>query len=193
MHLWCRSAVRSAQSKRAEAAGEETRRHANFPILVRAADPQREGRPGNRSRSDTGGTATRASPSWSSPWGPACRLTPALGEPAPAKLPSPALPFPVRADGRETFLSNETEVFHHDRSPPTAARQPSRRASLTRMSNELTSLRVSVNKLAWAQNALLFNVKALSDQVQSLSGTVQQMTSTMNGKAGEDVWPPDQP
>jgi hypothetical protein len=39
---------------------------------------------------------------------------------------------------------------------------------LTRMSNELTSLRASVNKLARAQNALLFNVKALSDQVQSL-------------------------
>ena len=32
---------------------------------------------------------------------------------------------------------------------------------LTRMSNELTSLRASVNKLARAQNALLFNVKAL--------------------------------
>jgi hypothetical protein len=38
-----------------------------FLILVCAADPQREGRPGNRSRSDTGGTATRASPSWCSP------------------------------------------------------------------------------------------------------------------------------
>ena len=57
---------------------------------------------------------------------------------------------------------------------------------LTRMSNELASLRASVNKLARAQNALLFNVKALIDQVQSLSGTVQQMASTMNGKAGED-------
>ena len=32
---------------------------------------------------------------------------------------------------------------------------------LTRMSNELASLRASVNKLARAQNALLFNVKAL--------------------------------
>ena len=49
---------------------------------------------------------------------------------------------------------------------------------LTRMSNELASLRASVNKLARAQNALLFNVKALSDQVRSLSGTVQQMAST---------------
>jgi hypothetical protein len=57
---------------------------------------------------------------------------------------------------------------------------------LTRMSNELASLRASVNKLARAQNALLFNVKALIDQVQSLSGTVQQMASTMNEKAGED-------
>ncbi len=38
---------------------------------------------------------------------------------------------------------------------------------LTRMSNELTSLRASVKKLARAQNALFFNVKALSDQVQS--------------------------
>jgi hypothetical protein len=36
---------------------------------------------------------------------------------------------------------------------------------LTRMSNELTSQRASVNKLARAQNALLFKVKALSDQV----------------------------
>ena len=57
---------------------------------------------------------------------------------------------------------------------------------LTRMSDELASLRASVNKLARAQNALLFNVKALSDQVHSLSGTVQQMASTTNGKAGED-------
>jgi hypothetical protein len=57
---------------------------------------------------------------------------------------------------------------------------------LTRMSNELTSLRASVNKLARAQNALLFNAKALSDQRRSLSGTVQQMASAMNGKAEED-------
>jgi hypothetical protein len=54
------------------------------------------------------------------------------------------------------------------------------------MSNELTSLRAPVNKLARAKNALLFNIKALSDQVQSLSGTVQRMASTMNGTAGED-------
>jgi hypothetical protein len=39
------------------------------------------------------------------------------------------LAFPVRADGRQTFLSNETEVFDHDRFPSTEARQPSRRAS----------------------------------------------------------------
>jgi hypothetical protein len=51
------------------------------------------------------------------------RLTPALGEPAPAKPASPALPFPVLADGRETFLSNETEVFEHDCSPAAKARQ----------------------------------------------------------------------
>jgi hypothetical protein len=57
---------------------------------------------------------------------------------------------------------------------------------MIRMSNELTSLRASVNKFAPAQNALLFNVKALRDQVQSLSGALQQMESTMNGKAGED-------
>jgi hypothetical protein len=61
MHLWCRSAARR---KRADASGEKTRRRANFPVLVRAADTQREGRSGNRSRSDTGGTAERASPSW---------------------------------------------------------------------------------------------------------------------------------
>ena len=71
MHLWCRSAARSARRNRVEAAGEEIRTRANFPVLVRAADPQREARSGNRSRSDTGGTATRASPSWSSPWGQA--------------------------------------------------------------------------------------------------------------------------
>ena len=57
---------------------------------------------------------------------------------------------------------------------------------LTRMSDELASLRASVNKLARAQNALLFNVKALSDQVQSLSGTVQHMIKTMRLGAGED-------
>ena len=48
-------------------------------------------------------------------------------------------------------------------------------APLTRMSDELASLRASVNKLARAQNALLFNVKALTDQVQSLSGTIKAM------------------
>jgi hypothetical protein len=57
--------------------------------------------------------------------------------------------------------------------------------SLTRMSDEIVSLRASVNKLARAQNGLLFNIKALSDQVQSLSGTVQHMIKAMPG-AGED-------
>ena len=47
---------------------------------------------------------------------------------------------------------------------------------LTRMSDELASLRASVNKLARAQNALLFNVKALTDQVQSLAGTIKAMS-----------------
>ena len=69
--------------------------------------------------------------------------------------------------------------------PRTPANSPAE-PPLTRMSDELASLRASVNKLARAQNALLFNVKALSDQVQSLSGTIQQMASTMNGTAGED-------
>jgi hypothetical protein len=95
------------------------------------------------------------------------------------------LAFPVRADGRETFLSNETEVFDHDRSPSTEARQPSRRASHDPYEQRAHKL-APVNQLARAQNALLFNVKVLIDQVQSLSGTVQQMASTMNGKAGED-------
>ena len=54
------------------------------------------------------------------------------------------------------------------------------------MSDEIVSLRASVNKLARAQNALLFNVKALSDQVQSLSGTVQHMIKAMTPDAGED-------
>jgi hypothetical protein len=46
---------------------------------------------------------------------------------------------------------------------------------LTRMSDELASLRVSVNKLARAQNALLFNVKALTDEVRLLSGAIKAM------------------
>ena len=46
---------------------------------------------------------------------------------------------------------------------------------LTRISDELASLRASVNKLARTQNALLFNVKALSDEVRSLSGAVRAM------------------
>jgi uncharacterized protein YoxC len=58
--------------------------------------------------------------------------------------------------------------------------------SLTRMSNELTSLRASVNKLARAQNALLFNVKALTDQVQSSSNTMQHMIKAMRPGTAED-------
>ena len=54
------------------------------------------------------------------------------------------------------------------------------------MSDELASLRASVNNLARAQNALLFNVKALGDQVRSLSGTVQQMIKAMTPCAGEN-------
>ena len=53
---------------------------------------------------------------------------------------------------------------------------------LTCMSDELASLRASVNKLARAQNALLFNVEALTDQVQSLSGVILAMRPS----AGED-------
>ena len=55
--------------------------------------------------------------------------------------------------------------------PPHKPAEP----SLTRMSDELASLRASVNKLARAQNALLFNVKALSDEVQLLSGAIKAM------------------
>jgi hypothetical protein len=46
---------------------------------------------------------------------------------------------------------------------------------MTRMSDELASLRASVNKLTRAQNALLFNVKAISDQLLSLSDMVRAM------------------
>jgi hypothetical protein len=53
---------------------------------------------------------------------------------------------------------------------------------LTRMSDELASLRASVNKLTRAQNALLFNVKALSEEVRLLSGAVK----SMRPGAGED-------
>jgi hypothetical protein len=49
--------------------------------------------------------------------------------------------------------------------------------SLTRMSDELASLRASVNKFARGQTALLSNVKALSDEVRSLSGAVKAMRS----------------
>ena len=58
--------------------------------------------------------------------------------------------------------------------------------SLTQMSDEMVSLRASVNKLVRAQNALLFNVKALSDQVRSLSGSVQHMIKAMRPDADED-------
>jgi hypothetical protein len=57
---------------------------------------------------------------------------------------------------------------------------------LTRMSDELTSLRASVTKLTRAQNAMLFNVKALSDEVRSLSGAVQHMSKTMRPSSAED-------
>jgi hypothetical protein len=60
------------------------------------------------------------------------------------------------------------------RLPPKPA-NPTAEPPLTRMSNELASLRASVNKLSRAQNALLFNVKALSDEVRSLSGAVKAM------------------
>ena len=95
------------------------------------------------------------------------------------------LAFPVRADGRETFFSNETEVFDHDRSPPTEARQAPRRASPDPY-EQRAHKPARVRQQARARRTLLFNVKALSDEVQSLSGTVQRMASTMNGKAGED-------
>ena len=62
---------------------------------------------------------------------------------------------------------------------------PPAESPLTRMSDELASLRASVNKLARAQNVLLFNIKALTDQVQSLSGTIKAMRLS----AGEDEAP----
>ena len=69
--------------------------------------------------------------------------------------------------------------------PPKSA-SPSVEPPLTRMSNELASLRASVNKLARADNALLFNVKALTDQVQSLSDIVQHMSKTIRPGAAEE-------
>jgi hypothetical protein len=45
------------------------------------------------------------------------------------------------------------------------------------MSDELASLRASVNKFARAQTALVSNVKALSDEVRALSGAVKAMRS----------------
>ena len=64
------------------------------------------------------------------------------------------------------------------RRPANSAAEP----PLIRLSDELASLRASVNKLTRAQNALLFNVKALSDEVRSLSGAVK----AMRPDAGED-------
>ena len=57
---------------------------------------------------------------------------------------------------------------------------------LTRMSNELASLRASVGKLSRAQSALLFNVKALADKVQSLSDVVQHMSKMIRPGAAEE-------
>src|ERR1700733_5728117 len=105
------------------------------------------------------------------------------GPPSPTSC-HPRFPFaPMAAN-----LSSPTRLRFSTMPAPLPPKlvNPPAEPPLTRMSNELTSLRASVNKLARAQNALLFNVKALIDQVQSLSGTVQQMASTMNGKAGED-------
>jgi hypothetical protein len=67
--------------------------------------------------------------------------------------------------------------------PPNPPAEP----PLTRMSNELASLRASVSKVARAQNAVLFNIKALSDQVQSLSATVHHMTKAMPGAAEDEA------
>ena len=62
--------------------------------------------------------------------------------------------------------------------PPHKPAEP----SLTRMSDEIVSLRASVNKLARAQTAPLSNVKALSDEVRLLSGAIK----AMRPDAGED-------
>jgi hypothetical protein len=69
--------------------------------------------------------------------------------------------------------------------PPKSA-NPSVEPPLTRMTNELASLRASVNKLARSDNALLFNVKALTDQVQSLSDIVQHMSKMIRPGAAEE-------
>ena len=69
--------------------------------------------------------------------------------------------------------------------PPKPASPPAE-PPLTRMSNELASLRASVGKLTRAQNALLFNVKALTDHVHLLSDMVQHMRKTMRPGAAED-------
>jgi hypothetical protein len=51
---------------------------------------------------------------------------------------------------------------------------PHKPPSLTRMSDEIVSLRASVNKLARAQTAPLSNVSALSNEMRSLSGVLLQ-------------------
>jgi hypothetical protein len=69
--------------------------------------------------------------------------------------------------------------------PPKAA-GPSVEPPLTRMTNELASLRASVGKLTRAQSALIFNVKALADQVQSLSDVVQHMSKMIRPGAADE-------
>jgi TolA-binding protein len=69
--------------------------------------------------------------------------------------------------------------------PPKPANHPAE-PPLTRMSDEIASLRAAVIKLSRADNAVLLNVKVLSDQIRSLTGTVEQMASAMNRKAEEN-------
>lgn len=73
-------------------------------------------------------------------------------------------PTPVFAQAADRLPSpSRQEVLVCDRPPP--PHKPAE-PSLTRMSDEIVSLRASVNKLARAQTALLSNVKALSDEVR---------------------------
>jgi hypothetical protein len=69
---------------------------------------------------------------------------------------------------------------------PPKVTSPSVEPPLTRMSNELASLRASVGKLTRTQSALILNVKALADQVQLLSDMVQHMSKTMRPGAVEE-------
>jgi cell division protein FtsB len=58
--------------------------------------------------------------------------------------------------------------------------------SVTRMSEEIASLRASLAKVERTQTKVLADVKALRDEVRSLSGELRRMLEAMRPEAAED-------